>query len=150
MNVETILISRIGDVGKRLHTGRSRNDQVALDIRMYTKKEIIAMKELVKNLMVTLNDFAANHTETILPGYTHLQRAQPVTLAHHLLAYVEMFKRDYDRLCDTYKRTDVMPWAVAHLPPPPTFGQICRCGGIGLCRNHHEQHGRRFRQRFLH
>ena len=59
--------------------------------------------------MVTLNDFAANHTETILPGYTHLQRAQPVTLAHHLLAYVEMFKRDYDRLCDTYKRTDVMP-----------------------------------------
>ena len=109
MNVETILISRIGDVGKRLHTGRSRNDQVALDIRMYTKKEIIAMKELVKNLMVTLNDFAANHTETILPGYTHLQRAQPVTLAHHLLAYVEMFKRDYDRLCDTYKRTDVMP-----------------------------------------
>ena len=109
MNVETILISRIGDVGKRLHTGRSRNDQVALDIRMYTKKEIIAIKELVKNLMVTLNDFAANHTETILPGYTHLQRAQPVTLAHHLLAYVEMFKRDYDRLCDTYKRTDVMP-----------------------------------------
>ena len=85
MNVETILISRIGDVGKRLHTGRSRNDQVALDIRMYTKKEIIAMKELVKNLMVTLNDFAANHTETILPGYTHLQRAQPVTLAHHLI-----------------------------------------------------------------
>lgn len=109
MNVETILISRIGDVGKRLHTGRSRNDQVALDIRMYTKKEIIAIKELVKSLMVTLNDFAANHTETILPGYTHLQRAQPVTLAHHLLAYVEMFKRDYDRLCDTYKRTDVMP-----------------------------------------
>ena len=107
--VEATLIDRIGDAGKKLHTGRSRNDQVALDIRMYTKKEIIAIKELVKNLMVTLNDFAANHTETILPGYTHLQRAQPVTLAHHLLAYVEMFKRDYDRLCDTYKRTDVMP-----------------------------------------
>ena len=107
--VEQTLTARIGDAGKRLHTGRSRNDQVALDIRMYTKKEIIAIKELVKNLMVTLNDFAANHTETILPGYTHLQRAQPVTLAHHLLAYVEMFKRDYDRLCDTYKRTDVMP-----------------------------------------
>ena len=109
MFVEAELTKRYGDVGKRLHTSRSRNDQVALDIRMYTKKEIIAMKELVKNLMVTLNDFAANHTETILPGYTHLQRAQPVTLAHHLLAYVEMFKRDYDRLCDTYKRTDVMP-----------------------------------------
>ena len=109
MNVETILISRIGDVGKKLHTGRSRNDQVALDTRMYTKKEITEIKSLVKNLLVELNTLAEAHTETILPGYTHLQRAQPVTLAHHLLAYVEMFKRDYDRLCDAYKRTDVMP-----------------------------------------
>lgn len=109
MNIETILISRIGDVGKRLHTGRSRNDQVALDIRMYTKKEITEIKVLLKKLVATLNDLAAEHTETILPGYTHLQRAQPVTLAHHLLAYVEMFKRDHDRLCDAYKRTDVMP-----------------------------------------
>ena len=109
MNIETILISRIGDVGKRLHTGRSRNDQVALDIRMYTKKEITEIKVLLKKLVGTLNDLAAEHTETILPGYTHLQRAQPVTLAHHLLAYVEMFKRDHARLCDAYKRTDVMP-----------------------------------------
>lgn len=109
MNIETILISRIGDVGKRLHTGRSRNDQVALDIRMYTKKEITEIKVLLKKLVATLNDLAAGHTETILPGYTHLQRAQPVTLAHHLLAYVEMFKRDHARLCDAYKRTDVMP-----------------------------------------
>lgn len=109
MNMETILISRIGDVGKKLHTGRSRNDQVALDTRMYTKKEITEIKTLVKNLLVELNTLAEAHTETILPGYTHLQRAQPVTLAHHLLAYVEMFKRDYDRLCDAYKRTDVLP-----------------------------------------
>ena len=109
MNMETILISRIGDVGKKLHTGRSRNDQVALDTRMYTKKEITEIKSLVKNLLAELNTLAEAHTETILPGYTHLQRAQPVTLAHHLLAYVEMFKRDYDRLCDAYKRTDVLP-----------------------------------------
>ena len=109
MNIETILISRIGNVGKKLHTGRSRNDQVALDTRMYTKKELTEIKALLKNLMTTLNTLAARHTETILPGYTHLQRAQPVTLAHHLLAYIEMFKRDYDRLCDTYKRTDVLP-----------------------------------------
>lgn len=109
MNVESILISRIGDVGKRLHTGRSRNDQVALDTRMYTKKEIKAMQALVKELMAVLNTLAQKHTETIMPGYTHLQRAQPVTLAHHLLAYIEMFKRDYDRLADSYKRTDVLP-----------------------------------------
>lgn len=109
MNVESILISRIGDVGKRLHTGRSRNDQVALDTRMYTKKEIITIQALVKELMEVLNTLAEKHTETIMPGYTHLQRAQPVTLAHHLLAYIEMFKRDYDRLTDCFKRTDVLP-----------------------------------------
>ena len=109
MNIESILITRIGEVGKRLHTGRSRNDQVALDTRMYTKKEITEIKSLLKHLMEVLNTLAENHTETIMPGYTHLQRAQPVTLAHHVLAYIEMFKRDYDRLCDTYKRTDVMP-----------------------------------------
>ena len=109
MNIETILISRIGDVGKKLHTGRSRNDQVALDTRMYTKKELTEIKALLKNLMTTLNTLAARHTETILPGYTHLQRAQPVTLAHHLLAYIEMFKRDYDRLCDIYERMNYCP-----------------------------------------
>ncbi len=109
MNIETILISRIGDVGKRLHTGRSRNDQVALDIRMYVKEEIKNIELLVKELMEVLNELAKKHTETIMPGYTHLQRAQPITFAHHLLAYVEMFKRDYARLEDTYKRTNVMP-----------------------------------------
>jgi argininosuccinate lyase len=109
MNVETILISRIGDVGKRLHTGRSRNDQVALDIRMYLKEQIVDIKELVKELITVLNNIAERNINTVMPGYTHLQNAQPVTLAHHVLAYVEMFKRDYDRLSDTYKRTNVMP-----------------------------------------
>ena len=109
MNIETILISRIGDVGKRLHTGRSRNDQVALDIRMYVKDEIDEIKKLIKDLHVVLNALAKDHMDTIMPGYTHLQRAQPVTLAHHLLAYFEMFKRDSERLSDVYKRTNIMP-----------------------------------------
>ncbi|MEA4816564.1 MAG: argininosuccinate lyase [Lachnospiraceae bacterium] len=109
MNIETILISRIGDAGKKLHTGRSRNDQVALDIRMYVKDNISEIKGLLKELMEVLNSMADMHTATIMPGYTHLQKAQPITFAHHLLAYFEMFKRDYDRLSDVYKRTDVMP-----------------------------------------
>lgn len=109
MNIETILIERIGDVGKRLHTGRSRNDQVALDIRMYIKTEIKEIQTLLKNTMMILNQIAAKNTETIMPGYTHLQRAQPITFSHHILAYVEMFKRDYERLTDTYKRTNYMP-----------------------------------------
>ena len=109
MNIETLLIERIGDVGKRLHTGRSRNDQVALDIRMYNKDQIEDIKVLLIELIKTLNDIAEKNIDTIMPGYTHLQRAQPVTLAHHVLAYCEMFKRDIDRLNDTYKRTNVMP-----------------------------------------
>lgn len=109
MNIETILIQRIGDIGKRLHTGRSRNDQVALDLRMYVKTEIKDIQNFIKNLQIVLNKLAKEHIDTIMPGYTHLQRAQPITLAHHLLAYVEMFKRDYDRLSDTYKRTNVLP-----------------------------------------
>lgn len=109
MNMETILISRIGDVGKRLHTGRSRNDQVALDIRMYVKDEIKNIQKLIKDLQVVLNAMAKDNLDTIMPGYTHLQRAQPITFAHHLLAYFEMFKRDMDRLEDVYKRTNIMP-----------------------------------------
>lgn len=109
MNIETMLIERIGDVGKRLHTGRSRNDQVALDIRMYNKEQIIDIKKLLLELIRALNDIAESNINTIMPGYTHLQRAQPVTLAHHVLAYCEMFKRDIDRLDDTYRRTNVMP-----------------------------------------
>ncbi len=109
MNIETILIQRIGDVGKRLHTGRSRNDQVALDIRMYLKDEIKEIQQLIKELQKVLVEISEQNVDTIMPGYTHLQKAQPITFAHHLLAYFEMFKRDYERLEDCYKRTNVMP-----------------------------------------
>lgn len=109
MNIEKILISRIGETGKRLHTGRSRNDQVALDLRMYLKEEITGIKAMLKDLLAVLADLSEQHPDTILPGYTHLQRAQPVTLAHHLMAYFQMFRRDAERLGDCYKRTDAMP-----------------------------------------
>ncbi len=109
MNVEKILIERIGDTGKRLHTGRSRNDQVALDIRMYVKDEICEIKGMIVELINSLLAIAKAHTKTIMPGYTHLQKAQPITFAHHVMAYVNMLLRDLDRLNDTYKRTNVMP-----------------------------------------
>ncbi len=109
MNVETLLIERIGDVGKRLHTGRSRNDQVALDLRMYLKEENKRIRGMALDLLTLLTDLAAGNLETILPGYTHLQRAQPITLAHHLMAYFQMFQRDVERLDDCYRRMNVMP-----------------------------------------
>ncbi len=109
MNIETILTQRIGDAGKRLHTGRSRNDQVALDIRMYIKDEITDIKKKVISLEKVLLKLASENLDTIMPGYTHLQKAQPITLAHHTMAYFEMFKRDIERLDDCYKRTNVMP-----------------------------------------
>ena len=109
MNVESILISRIGDVGKQLHTGRSRNDQVALDIRMYLLDELSEVKGQLKKLMETLVSMAKEHKETLMPGYTHLQKAQPINFAHHLMAYFEMFLRDYQRICDCEKRTNIMP-----------------------------------------
>lgn len=109
MNIEKILIERIGDAGKRLHTGRSRNDQVALDIRMYLMDETADIEEMLIHTLNVLVDLASDHTETIMPGYTHLQKAQPVTFAHHLMAYFEMFKRDLSRLRDCRKRTNVMP-----------------------------------------
>ena len=109
MNIEKILTDRIGDAGKRLHTGRSRNDQVALDIRMYLMDETEELKEMLVHTMEVLVDLAGEHTETIMPGYTHLQKAQPITFAHHLMAYYEMFKRDYSRLEDCRRRTSVMP-----------------------------------------
>lgn len=109
MAVESILTDRIGDSAKRIHTCRSRNDQVALDMKMYVKAEIMEVMGLVKNLILTLLKIAKDNTKTIMPGYTHMQRAQTVTFAHHLCAYVEMFRRDMDRLKDTYKRTNVMP-----------------------------------------
>ncbi len=109
MNIETILISRIGDTGKRLHTGRSRNDQVALDIRMYLRDEADEVEEMLKSLKETILSVAEENIETIMPGYTHLQKAQPITLAHHFMAYYEMFKRDGERLSDLRKRINVMP-----------------------------------------
>ena len=109
MNIEKILTDRIGDAGKRLHTGRSRNDQVSLDIRMFLMDETAEIEEMVKSTLSTLLSLAKQHTETIMPGYTHLQKAQPITFAHHMMAYFEMFKRDLDRLEDCRKRTNVMP-----------------------------------------
>lgn len=109
MNIETILISRIGDVGKRLHTGRSRNDQVALDIRMYLRSEIDEVLALLEDLKNVILDIAEKNLDTIMPGYTHLQKAQPITLAHHTMAYYEMLRRDCDRLIDCRKRLNIMP-----------------------------------------
>jgi argininosuccinate lyase len=109
MNIESLLTKRIGDPGKRLHTGRSRNDQVATDLRLYQKEKITLISDLLNDLIGTLKALADNHKETIMPGYTHLQRAQPVTLSLHLNAYIEMFKRDLDRFSDCFKRTDCMP-----------------------------------------
>ena len=107
--VEANLIDRIGDAGKKLHTGRSRNDQVALDMKLYTRKEILELKELVKDLIVVLHNLMKEHVDTFMPGFTHLQKAQPITLAHHFGAYMEMFKRDYDRLCDIFERMNYCP-----------------------------------------
>ncbi len=109
MFVEAELTKRLGSVGKRLHTSRSRNDQVALDIRLYLRDEIAEIRALVHRIAVVLCDIAENHTETIMPGYTHLQRAQPITFAHHLMAYANMFIRDIGRLDDTVKRMNVCP-----------------------------------------
>jgi len=109
MNIEKILTDRIGDAGKRLHTGRSRNDQVALDIRMYLRDELEQIDSMLKELMQTLLSIAEEHTDTIMPGYTHLQKAQPITLAHHVMAYFEMLKRDHERLLDTKKRMNILP-----------------------------------------
>ena len=107
--VEANLIDRIGDAGKKLHTGRSRNDQVALDMRLYTRDEIEALDTLLKELLEVLLKLMKEHIETYMPGFTHLQKAQPVTLAHHLGAYFEMFKRDRDRLFDIRKRMNTCP-----------------------------------------
>ncbi len=107
--VEATLIDRIGDVGKKLHTGRSRNDQVALDMKLYTRDEIKNIQTLIYELMQTLHKLMNEHLDTYMPGFTHLQKAQPVTLAHHLGAYMEMFKRDYSRLTDIYERMNYCP-----------------------------------------
>lgn len=107
--VEANLIERIGDAGKKLHTGRSRNDQVALDMRLYTREEVINTRELVYDLLKELLTLMEKHIHTYMPGFTHLQKAQPVTLAHHLGAYFEMFRRDLQRLDDLYERMNYCP-----------------------------------------
>ena len=107
--VESTLIDRIGDTGKKLHTGRSRNDQVALDMRLYTKDQIEMLNTLLVDLLKTIHKIMKEHVDTIMPGFTHLQKAQPITLAHHMGAYFEMFKRDQSRLHDIYERMDYCP-----------------------------------------
>ncbi|MCI7179622.1 MAG: argininosuccinate lyase [Schaedlerella sp.] len=107
--VEANLIERIGDTGKKLHTGRSRNDQVALDMKLYIRDEILALDKLLKDMLETLIKLMEEHTETYMPGFTHLQKAQPITLAHHLGAYFEMFKRDRQRMKDIYGRMNYCP-----------------------------------------
>ena len=107
--VEANLIERIGDAGKKLHTGRSRNDQVALDMKLYTRDEISELNRLLKTLLTSLLKVMKENTETYMPGFTHLQKAQPITLAHHFGAYFEMFRRDRDRLDDIYKRMNYCP-----------------------------------------
>ncbi|MBR6756659.1 MAG: argininosuccinate lyase [Peptococcaceae bacterium] len=109
MNIEVLLTEKIGAVGKKMHTGRSRNDQVAVDVRMYLRDEVEHTKSLLLELLTAVVDIAEEHKETVIPGYTHLQRAQPVSFAHHLLAYGEMLKRDITRLEDCQQRMDVLP-----------------------------------------
>ena len=107
--VEATLIDRIGEAGKKLHTGRSRNDQVALDMKLYTRDEIDALDDLLKDLLKVLLQIMKDNTETFMPGFTHLQKAQPITLAHHMGAYFEMFHRDRQRLTDIYDRMNYCP-----------------------------------------
>ncbi len=107
--VEANLIERIGEAGKKLHTGRSRNDQVALDMKLYIRNQIVEIDEELKNLLCTLNRIMEEHLHTYMPGFTHLQKAQPITLAHHMGAYFEMFKRDRGRMKDIYSRMNFSP-----------------------------------------
>lgn len=128
MFIEAELTERLGDAGKRLHTARSRNDQTALDIRMYLKKEIKEIEKLVKKLIFVLIDLAEKNLKTIMPSYTHLQRAQPSTFAHHITAYAQMLLRDLDRLEDAYKRTNIMPLgsgALASTTYPINRQRVC-------------------------
>lgn len=107
--LEANLIEKIGDAGKKVHTGRSRNDQVALDMRLYARDEVVEMAGLIEKLLITLQKLMEEHLETYMPGFTHLQKAQPVTLSHHLGAYFEMFKRDILRMKDIYERMNYCP-----------------------------------------
>ncbi len=139
LNIEARLTALVGDAGKRLHTGRSRNDQVATDVRLWLRGEIDALAPLLAQMQRALLDVAAQHTETILPGFTHLQVAQPVSFAHHLLAYVEMFARDGERLADVRKRVNRLPLGAAALAGtsyPLDRERVAKTLGFdGLCMN---------------
>ncbi len=133
MFVEAELTKRLGDTGKRLHTARSRNDQVALDVRMTLKDETREIIALLKKLTQTVTDIAKKHTTTVMPGYTHLQRAQPITFAHHLMAYANMFVRDLGRLKDAYGRMNKMPrgsGALAGTTYPIDRQRVCELLGF--------------------
>ncbi len=139
MFVEQVLTQRLGDVGKKLHTARSRNDQVALDVRMYLRDEVDAISALVKGLAAAVTDKAEEYKAAIMPGYTHLQRAQPITFGHHLMAYAMMLLRDLERLSDTRKRMNQSPIGCCALAGT-TYDtnramEAASLGFDGLCRN---------------
>ncbi len=115
MNIEAALIRKIGETGGKLHTARSRNDQIVLDLKLYLREETEELINLIRKFQKTLLTIAEKHLAVLMPGYTHLQRAQPVLFSHHLLAYVEMLQRDRERLQDTYKRINILPLGVAAL-----------------------------------
>lgn len=139
LNIEARLTALVGDAGKRLHTGRSRNDQVATDVRLWLRDEIDALQPLLAGLQRALVELAAQHVDTVMPGFTHLQVAQPVSFAHHLLAYVEMFARDAERLADVRRRTNRLPLGAAALAGtswPLDREQVARTLGFdGICQN---------------
>ncbi len=119
MHIEGRLIEKVGDIGGKLHTGRSRNDQVALDLRLFLRNEVLLIEGLIKGLQQSLVELAEVHQDVIMPGYTHLQKAQPILFAHHLMAYYEMFKRDRERLTDLLKRIEVLPLGSGALAGTP-------------------------------
>ena len=145
LNIEARLTQLVGDAGKRLHTGRSRNDQVATDVRLWLRGEIDAIGELLKNLQRALVDVAAQHTDTVMPGFTHLQVAQPISFAHHLLAYVEMLARDEERMGEIRARTNRLPLGSAALAGTTypldrarvarSLGMVNAQGEAQLCQN---------------
>ncbi len=139
LNIEARLTALVGDAGKRLHTGRSRNDQVATDVRLWLRGEIDQLQPLLQGMQRALVELAANHSDTVMPGFTHLQVAQPVSFAHHLLAYVEMFARDADRLADVRKRLNQLPLGAAALAGtsyPLDRELVARTLGFeGVCQN---------------
>ena len=139
LNIEARLTQLVGDAGKRLHTGRSRNDQVATDVRLWLRGEIDLIGDLLKELQVSLVDVAERNVEVILPGFTHLQVAQPVSFGHHMLAYVEMFKRDAERMADVRRRTNVLPLgsaALAGTTYPLDRERVAKTLGMeGVCQN---------------